>query len=384
MRRRDERRLIRTPAVPQPSALSVRFLADDLSGAMVIGSRLNNILTALAGKQTVHPSHKVFLRNQGAHALVDLIDGAISEADYAARAQLERKARQEVARQREEEAAAARRLEAALTAERDAALQARLKEEAEQQRAARIRYESSPEFIAKQKTRELLHKYGVDEFVAAGDFKRLMPILHELDAGRRLSKEDVVWLKVHANRYRLAGVLAAHHRREADGFLAEFRRGGDPWHAISASGHLRKCDASQEAIDLLATIPAQRLKQDKLKSAMLTTQGGAMRDLERFSDAQQAGETAHELLPQDYRPCTLLGAVHIQQGQYGLGHDWYCKAEERGAPAAGNDSEIRSLLRGMPEEKRRAAETELLRIDPVRYGWITKHPRSPRRKAPHE
>ena len=117
---------------------------------------------------------------------------------------------------------------------------------------------------------------------------------------------------------------------------------------------------------------------------MLTTQGGAMRDLERFSDAQQAGETAHELLPQDYRPCTLLGAVHIQQGQYGLGHDWYCKAEERGAPAAGNDSEIRSLLRGMPEEKRRAAETELLRIDPVRYGWITKHPRSPRRKAPHE
>ncbi|NZA01373.1 hypothetical protein H0I39_05615 [Ottowia beijingensis] len=240
---------------------------------MVIGSRLNNILTALAGKQTVHPSHKAFLRSQGAHALVDLIDGAISEADYAARAQLERKTRQEVARQREEEAAAARRLEAALTAERDAALQARLKEEAEQQRAARIRYESSPEFIAKQKTRELLHKYGVDEFVAAGDFKRLMPILHELDAGRRLSKEDVVWLKVHANRYRLAGVLAAHHRREADGFLAEFRRGGDPWQAISASGHLRKCDASQEAIDLLATIPAQRLKQDKLKSAMLTTQG---------------------------------------------------------------------------------------------------------------
>ena len=337
---------------------------------MIVGSRLNNILTALAGKRPIDPSHKAFLRNQGAYALVDLIDGTISETDYAARTLDERKTRQEVARQRNEEATAVRHREAALAAEREAALQARLKLEAEQREAARIRYESSSEFIAKQKTRALLQKHGVAEYIEGEDFRPLLSILRKLDTGSRLEREDVVWLKGRSRRYSLAGVLTAHHRLEADVCSAEFERGGDPWQAINASGHLRKCNAPKEAIDLLARISAQRLKHGKLKSAMLTTHGGALRDMECFFEAQQAGEAAHKLLPQDYRPCTLLGAVHIQQGNYALGHDWYCKAEERGAPPAGTDSEIRLLLRGMPEQARRAAEAELLRLDSDRYGWI--------------
>ena len=341
---------------------------------MVVGSRLNNVLAAVAQKRPIHPDHKTFLRNQGAGALGDLIDGVISEADYVMRAQIERKTRQEAAHRREEAAAAVRLQEAVLAAERDAALQARLELDAEKRRVARIRYESSPEFIAKQKTRELLQTYGVVQYIEPEDFKRLMSMLRTLDSGSRLPEEDVVWLMGHARRYGLGRVLAAHHRREADTCGAEFRRTGDPWQAINASGHLRKCDASGEAIDLLARIPAQRLKHDKLKSAMLTTRGGALRDMGSFSEAQQAGEAAHELLPQDYRPCTLLGAVHIQQGNYEQGLDWYRKAEERGAPPAGNDSEIRSLLRGMPREKREIAKAELLRIDPVRYSWLKRSP----------
>ena len=92
-----------------------------------------------------------------------------------------------------------------------------------------------------------------------------------------------------------------------------------------------------------------------------------MRDQGRFPEAQQAGETAHALSPRDYRPCTLLGAVHIQQGNYALGHGWYQKAEERGAPPAGIDSEIRALLQSMPKEQQMSAVSELLRIDPIRY-----------------
>lgn len=383
--RRDGRGLTRVPALPpKPSALSLRFLVDDLSGATITGSRLNNVLAALAERRPIHPDHKAFLRDQGAHALVDLIDGAISEVDYAERTQVERKTRQETVRQRKEEADTARHREAALASERAAALQARLKQEAEQRQAARIRYESSPEFIAKQKTREQLQKYGVTEYIEGEDFKRLLSILRKLDSGSRLQKEDVVWIKSRTRRYPLDGVLLAHHRREADVRMAEFKRGGDPWQAINASGHLRKCNASKEAVDLLVSIPAQRLKHDKLKSAMLTTQGGAMRDMERFAETLQAGEAAHKLLPRDFRPCTLLGAVHMQQGNYASGHDWYRKAEERGAPPAGIESEIHMLLRGMDEEKRRAAEAELRRLDPVRYAWIGKSSRRSGRPASHE
>ena len=310
----------------KPSALSLRFLVDDVGGAAVIGSRLNNILSALADKRPIHTLHKKFLHERGASALVDLIDGAISEADYAARALSDRSKRQEAARQNGVKAAEEHAHRAVQAAKRDAAMQNRLRAEAEKRQVERRRYENTPEFIAKQKTKALLHKCGIMEHIETKDFKRLMPTLRKLDSNERLEKEDVVWLKVHSHRYSLAEVLAIHHRHEADVCLTEFRRGGDPWQAVNASGHLRKCNAAKEAIDLLSEIPMQRQKHSMLKSAVLTTQGGAMRDLERFSEAQQAGEAAHVLSPRDYRPCTLLGAVHIQQGNIMLGHEWYHKA----------------------------------------------------------
>ena len=367
----------RTSAPPQPSALSVRFGVDDLTGAAIVGSRLHNILTAWAAKQTVLAGHKAFLRQQGAAALADLIDGAITEADYAARAPHERAARQQAAQQHEQEAAAAQRHAAALAAERDAVLQARLHAEAEQRQAARIRCENSPEFIARQKTKALLGRYGVGEYIEPRDFRRLLSAVQRLDAGGRLMTEDVVWLKGRLHRYGLADVLAAHHRREAEVCIAEYRRGGDPWQAINASAHLRKCGAAGEALDLLASVPVQRLASPKPHSALLTTRGGALRDLQRRPEALQAGEAAHALLDRDYRPCTLLGALHMQQGDVALGHDWYRKAEERGAPPAGHDAEIRALLRGLPEDKRGDAIAELLRLDAARYAWLNKKPKKP-------
>ena len=60
----------RTSAPPQPSALSVRFGVDDLTGAAIVGSRLHNILTAWAAKQTVLAGHKAFLRQQGDMAII--------------------------------------------------------------------------------------------------------------------------------------------------------------------------------------------------------------------------------------------------------------------------------------------------------------------------
>lgn len=359
----------------KPSDLSLRFLVDDINGATLIGSRLNNVLTAFVKGRTIRPEHQSFLRDRGAHALADLIGGLVSESDYAARASSDRTKRQEIARQREAKAVAEEHARSVQAAERDAIMQARLRA-AEEKRAQkrledRRRYESSPSFIAKQKNQAMLHKYGIHEYIEPADFKRLLRILEVLDSGARLEKDAVVWLKAHSHDYALDKVLIVHHSREAEAFLAEYKRSGDPWQAVNASAHLRKCNASMGAVDLLSKIPVQRLKSNKLNSAVLTTQGGAMRDLGRFGDAQKAGETAHELQPRDYRPCTLLGAVHIQQGDYGTGHEWYRKAEERGAPPAGIDSEIRALLRSMEEDKRRAVIAELLRIDSTRYEWLS-------------
>ena len=59
-------------------------------------------------------------------------------------------------------------------------------------------------------------------------------------------------------------------------------------------------------------------------------------------------------------------------GNIALGHEWYSKAEERGAKAGSIESEIRSLLGRMPPEKRESVIGQLLSIDPAQYAWLRK------------
>lgn len=116
-------------------------------------------------------------------------------------------------------------------------------------------------------------------------FKSLMAILRKLDAGVRLSEEDAVWLKSEGDEYVSVEIMRAYHRLEADFFIAEYKRSGDVWSVVSASGHLRKCGASKEAHELLVAVPDAHLKQSKLMSAFRTTHGGVMRDLGRYDEA---------------------------------------------------------------------------------------------------
>lgn len=359
---------------PQPSALSKRFSVDDVSGAAIVGSLLNTILESFASGRPISQARISFLRDKRADAFADLIENSISETEFVARSAREKALRIELARQQSEAAEATRRVEAEraaearrIEAERQEAIRLSIESERE---AERIRREASPEFKLRRMNQELLRKYEIVERVGAPTFKRLMQVLKTLEAGARLIAEDVVWLYavIHEHKFHFHRVLHVHHRREADTCIAEFKREADPWQAINASKHLRKCDASSEAIDLLKAVPETRLKQPKIKSAKLTTQGGALRDVGRLEEAQRMGEEAHDLLPTDFRPCTLLGAIHIQQGNYGQGHEWYRKAEERGAKSDSIESEIRALIRNMSWEKQRSAREELRRIDPDRYG----------------
>ncbi|HHQ4646153.1 TPA: hypothetical protein ACSP3W_004520, partial [Aeromonas veronii] len=54
------------------------------------------------------------------------------------------------------------------------------------------------------------------------------------------------------------------------------------------------------------------------------------------------------------------------------GHEWYCKAEARGAGRDSIMSDVRSLLTRMTADKREAVIAELLRIHPEQYRWLTK------------
>lgn len=235
--------------------------------------------------------------------------------------------------------------------------------------AARIARECDPEYIAMMQRQALCDKYGI-VVNSQSLLPRITDILRHIDAGNRLPAEDVVWLTTVAKMHFTEQLQKAYHQKEAEFYADEYRRTRDPWSAISASSHYRKCDQSGTALELLDSLESNRLKHPKLKSALCTTRGGVMRDLGQRSDALRLGEQAHGLQPRDFRPCTLLGAVHTELGDFDKGREWYDKAQERGASEQSIDTELRNIYQRANKASRESMKSYLLSADPNRYRWL--------------
>jgi hypothetical protein len=82
------------------------------------------------------------------------------------------------------------------------------------------------------------------------------------------------------------------------------------------------------------------------------------------------GLEAHRMTPKDFRPCTLLGAVHIELGDLMSGRDWYVKAEKLGADRHSIDQDLRALLARTSKSERQRIVEFLIAQDPERFGWL--------------
>ena len=363
---------------------ALRYCTEDLPGASIPGARLQKILECLQLGQPVTPLSLTFLQKEGLEALHRLAAGGLPYDRFRDAALAEQVVRIEAAsaakhaREAEERArhlaaqSAAKHAREAEEQARHLAAQERIKLAIEQADAARGARESDPKFVARLRHRELRARYAVDTYVEQGCFSRLMEILERADAGQRLSEDDFVWLSTAGKDYFTEKLRAAYHHLVAKFFASAFEKTQDPWAAVNASGHYRKCHRAADAESILATINVEKQGSRKLKSALCTTHGGVMRDLGRPSDALRLGDKAHAYRPDDYRPCTLLGAVNTEMGNYALGQEWYAKAVERGATEDSVDKDLRNILVRADQAKRTEMSEFLLRQDPVRYAWVRK------------
>lgn len=357
---------------PDPSRISLasKYFVSDLPSAVIPASRLHNILDTLEQGRKL-PEHALkYLQQQGLSALHLFAQGEITYEEFRglSAGDLFMREHEATAQRQKEEAARLRRIE------QDKAQEAIRKAEYERKRQqaeeVRRKRESDPKYIAKMRNQQLRMRYGLDQFIEEEFFPRLMSILRRLDGGNRLSDEDILWLTTEGEDYYTEILQAAFHEREAEFYTAEYKRSSDPWNAVNASGHYRKCNQAKKAHDLLTSIPAGGQKAPKLNSAICTTHGGVMRDLNRLDEALKFGEQAHALTSKDFRPCTLLGAVNIEMGNYGIGKDWYDKAEELGASKHSIDYDLRGIFIRADKAKRDEMRVFLLREDPVRYKWL--------------
>lgn len=343
-----------TQAMPpsEPSRLATKYLVDDLPGARQVGSRLHGILTKFDAGAPVSELARAYLLANKLHCLHALIDGQIDFGTFKRNAVAERAHRMDMA-----EIAA---MEAATAEERRKAELA----------AASATIFADPSYKRRQEAKQLKRRFNLG-YIEPENYPRVMRLLQALAIGTRLKPEDVLWLQTRADDCWTDEVAAAWHLVEAEVLTAAWRETGDPWDAVNASSHWRKGGHPETAISLTEeTLAVQAKSGPKVRSALATTRGAALRAVGRQAEAKSQGEQAHALAPNDYRPCTLLGAIHMELGELMAGHMWFMKAEQRGADKALVDHDIKALLARMRAAERDRIRAFLLDQDPERFAWL--------------
>lgn len=347
---------------PTLDKIAHHYCLSDIPGATIPATRLSNALDSIHHGRPLTALSLKYLEEQ---KLTDLHRLATGQITYDAYIEVASRVQQ----CREQAAKAEREAKEAAHLAREAEWERKYKLEREAAEAARIARASDPKYIAKMKAQALRSKYGMD-YIDQPLYQRMMDILKRVDSGNRLGEDDFVWLTTAAKQHFTEELRQAYHLREAEFFAGEYNRTLDPWNAVNASKHYRKCDQPEKALELLDSVPAATPKDPKIKSAMCTTRGGVMRDMGQLDEARQLGEQGHEYKPQDFRPCTLLGAVHMELGNFSEAQDWYTKAKERGASERSIDAELIRIFQRADQAKREAIKAFLLAEDPNRYRWV--------------
>lgn len=351
-------------------AIAIKYRVDDISGALIPGAKLAKILQQIEiSKDSISKISLEFLEMRQMITLSRFIKNELSYQEFVTLATLEQSERQILAERNA-------RIEFLAKQQKEAERQRKIKEMFQDLKAQKHAFENDPKIIAKRKGQSLRKKYGIMDYIPESDFSRLMEILRRLDRGERLSEHDVAWLLEerdgYGSDYYTPDIRACYHRIEADFYVDEYKRNKDFWCVVNASSHYRKSLQSDIANSLLSSIDIDSTNKIKLKSALCTTFGGVKKDLKQWDEALNFGKQAHDLTPRDFRPCTLLGAVNFEVGDYCNGHSWYEKALRRGASEKSIDDDLKKIFLRLEKSKQDALRAHLLEKDSLRYSWAKK------------
>lgn len=224
--------------------------------------------------------------------------------------------------------------------------------------------------FAKQKHFEVLkRKYGIVDPGNKLPLEPLYTIMLKLEKKERLDPLFVIQLIEEDILSSSGKITLAHYRLEAEFYEEEFKRTGHQWHIPNASSYWRKANEPKRVLEL-TKLDLSRIRENKLKSAILVTRGAAFRDMDNLGNAESCAKEAMKYYPESYQPYTLMGAIFYEKGDYQEGDCWFREAIKRGAKTDNIDDEIKRVIRSTKDEHNRQIAVEfLLKKDPKRYTW---------------
>lgn len=132
---------------------------------------------------------------------------------------------------------------------------------------------------------------------------------------------------------------------------------GDPWKLAEECANLRKSNQSEKVIKLITEALKNHQYDRQAQAALLTTCGGAFRDIGNLEQAEKCARKAIRLNPKKYYAYNLLGAIYYQRGEPAEGYEFVKQALERGANKKSQEVKILEALENAGEdEKRKVAE----------------------------
>jgi hypothetical protein len=156
----------------------------------------------------------------------------------------------------------------------------------------------------------------------------------------------------------------------AEQYEEEYQQTGDPWLLVKASRSRRQ--SGQPALAIKHTDSLLRINTSwgaRLMSAILTTRGGALRDLYDLDAARICAEEAVSRDTQSFYPHNLLGAIYFQEGEPARGEWHFEEARRLGARLGQQETEMRNAMERAGEIERRKVANYLVQKDPQQYDW---------------
>jgi hypothetical protein len=239
------------------TGLASTYFLDDVPGASIPGSRLHSILKRVDACSPLTAIQQDFLQDRGHDALLQLANGNLDRESFRESSQMELESRLSAK-------IAAKQSEAAERCRRDEATE----------RTNKVLFAKREKQIERRRFREL---FGQD-YIEQAHYGRVMRILRSVADGNPIDSDELLWLGSTGLDYWTEELRKAHHSNQATAFTEAWHMTGDVWQAINACAQWRKANCAETGL----AIAKQALSQvtDKtMRSAALTTRGGALRDL---------------------------------------------------------------------------------------------------------
>ena len=184
-------------------------------------------------------------------------------------------------------------------------------------------------------------------------------ILEKLESNEQLNEWELDWLESKQQNRLLATVYYRGHKHS-----------GDPWLLVKACKFLRKASLPEKVLSVTSDAFLSRFQNAKVRSALLTTRGGAFRDLNELASAKMSALDAIRASPVSYHPHNLIGAILYEEGSPSEGDEHFTEAIRLGSTPRDQDYEIRKALARSTVEARDKVINYLLSKDPNKYSWV--------------